>query len=160
MSLVAGLALIEALDVALPGLPTMLKWPNDLMLSNSKAAGVLAERSGNRVIIGFGVNLGKPPELADRKAASFEGRIQPVGFAPLLAGSFARTLDRWRSSDLSSLVGAWEERAHPVGANISVHVGQGERLTGRFGGLDPDGALRLERDDGTLDVIRAADVEL
>ena len=33
-------------------------------------------------------------------------------------------------------------------------------LDGRFDGLEPDGALRLRRDDGSLEVVRAGDVEL
>ena len=41
LSLAAGLALIEALDIAVPDLPLMLKWPNDLMLGTSKLAGIL-----------------------------------------------------------------------------------------------------------------------
>ena len=35
-----------------------------------------------------------------------------------------------------------------------------ETISGRFGGLDPDGALRLVLDDGSIEVLRAADVFL
>ncbi len=160
LSLAAGLALIEALDVAIPGEPLMLKWPNDLMLSGKKLAGILLERSGERVVLGFGVNLAAAPELPDRPTASLGGRIQPEAFAPLLAGSFARLLGLWRRSESTALVRAWEHRAHHVGTRLGVHIGKDELLSGRFGGLDPDGALRLMLDDGTMEIVRAADVTL
>jgi BirA family biotin operon repressor/biotin-[acetyl-CoA-carboxylase] ligase len=160
LSLAAGLALIEALDVAVPGLPLMLKWPNDLMLSGRKLAGILAERSGNRVVLGFGVNLAEAPDLGDRHAASLEGKLQPQSFAPLLAGSFARMLELWRTSESSALVRAWEHRAHLHGTKLAVHTGKEEMISGRFGGLSPDGALRLMLDDGTVELVRAADISL
>jgi len=160
LSLAASLALIEALDVAAPGEPLMLKWPNDLMLGGKKLAGILLERSGNRVAVGFGVNLASAPELADREAASLSAIMTPQAFAPLLAGSFARLLGLWRTSESSALVRAWEHRAHHIGTKLSVHVSRDEILSGRFGGLDPDGALRLMRDDGSIELVRAADIFL
>jgi biotin-(acetyl-CoA carboxylase) ligase len=33
-------------------------------------------------------------------------------------------------------------------------------ISGRFDGIETDGALRLKRDDGVLDIVRAGDVEL
>ena len=160
LSLAAGLALIEAIDTAVPAQALMLKWPNDLMLMGRKLAGILLERSGDRVAVGFGINLASAPPLTDRQAASLDGEIGPQAFAPLLAGTFARFLELWRSSENSALVRAWEERAHLPGTRLTVHAGTGETVTGRFAGLEHDGALRLMRDDGDLDIVRAGDVEL
>lgn len=160
LSLAAALALIEAVDVALPGLALMLKWPNDLMLLGKKLAGILLERNGNRVAVGFGVNLGSSPRLPDRESASLEGRILPQAFAPLLAGSFGRLLHLWRESEPSLLGQAWLARAHPVGTRLSVHSSADEIVSGRFEGIDADGALRLRADDGSLEVVRAGDVQL
>jgi BirA family biotin operon repressor/biotin-[acetyl-CoA-carboxylase] ligase len=160
LSLAAGLALAEAIDAAIPGQALMLKWPNDLMLSGRKLAGILLERSAERVVVGFGVNLARAPELPDRKAADLGGAIAPETFAPLLAGSFARLLDLWRSSESSALVRAWEHRAHLPGTLITFHAGGDEKISGRFAGLDPDGALRLLRDDGSIEVVRAGDIDL
>ena len=42
----------------------MLKWPNDLLLEGRKLAGILLERSGDRVVVGFGVNLAAGAALA------------------------------------------------------------------------------------------------
>jgi BirA family biotin operon repressor/biotin-[acetyl-CoA-carboxylase] ligase len=160
LSLASGLALIEALDVAAPVQPLMLKWPNDVMLRGRKLAGILLERNGNRVAIGFGVNLASAPQLQDREAASLAGAMAPEAFAPLLAGSFARLLGLWRSSERASLARAWEERAHPRGTELRVHVSRDELVTGAFAGLEPDGALRLALDDGRIEIVRAGDVEL
>ncbi len=69
-------------------------------------------------------------------------------------------LEIWRTSEPSLLAQAWLARAHPLGTRITVHSTHDEKVSGRFDGLEPDGALRLRRDDGDLDIIRAGDVEL
>ena len=138
----------------------MLKWPNDVMLQGRKLAGILLERNGNRVAVGFGVNLASAPQLADRQSASLGGQVSPQTFAPLLAGSFARLLDLWRLSEPSMLAQAWLARAHPVGTQLTVHSAVDELVRGRFDGIDPDGALRLRRGDGMIDIVRAGDIEL
>ena len=160
LSLVAGLALVEAIDVAVSDQPLMLKWPNDVMLAGKKLGGILLERSGDRIAVGFGVNLSSAPELADREGASLGGKILPQAFAPLLAASFARMLRLWRTSEPALIAQAWLARAHPIGTELTVHSSPDSTITGRFDGVEPDGALRLRRDDGSIDVIRAGDVEL
>ena len=160
LSLAAGLALIEAIDGAASGQPLMLKWPNDLMLGGKKLGGILLERSGDRVAVGIGVNLAASPRLSGREAANLGGKISPQAFAPLIAGSFARLLDLWRSNESSALVRAWQERAHLPGTRLTVHVGKDETLSGRFAGLEMDGALRLMLDDGAIEVVRAGDIYL
>ncbi len=160
LSLAAGLALIEAVDLASPGQPLMLKWPNDLLLSGSKLAGILLERNGDRVIAGFGVNLAKAPQIEGRALADLNGAMSPQAFAPILAGSFARMLGLWRASPPDAFAKAWLARAHPMGTHLTVHSAPGEISTGAFAGIEPDGALHLRRDDGTIKIIRAGDVEL
>jgi BirA family biotin operon repressor/biotin-[acetyl-CoA-carboxylase] ligase len=160
LSLAAGLALIEALDVAVPAEPAMLKWPNDVIVRGRKLAGILLERTGERVAVGFGINLAIAPQLQDREAASLCGAMVPEAFAPLLAGSFARLLTLWRASEPASLARAWQERAHPIGTDLKIHVSREETISGRFAGVEPDGALRLAVGDGSIEIIRAGDVTL
>ena len=159
LALVAGLALIEAVDIAVfrPGL--MLKWPNDLMLDGAKLGGILLERSGNRVVAGFGVNLAAAPAIDGRETAHLAGVIAPQAFAPLLAASLARVRAAWQSSTPDAFARAWLARAHPIGTRLAVHGGHGEIITGTFAGIENDGALRLDV-DGDVQVIRAGDVSL
>lgn len=161
LTLVAGLALIEAVEAAAPGAKLSLKWPNDLMLGDAKLAGILLERSGDRVVAGFGVNLAGAPEIAGRNTAALSpiAEIAPEAFAPLLAGKFAQILAMWRTADPSQFAQAWMARAHPVGAPLSVHNAPGELVSGTFDGIESDGALRLRR-EGIIDIIRSGDVLL
>ena len=161
LTLVAGLALIEAVDVAAPGAKLSLKWPNDLMLGDAKLAGILLERSGARVVAGFGVNLAGAPEITGRKTAALSpiAEVAPEAFAPLLAGKFAQILAMWRTAEPSQFAQAWMARAHPVGTPLNVHNAPGELVSGTFDGIESDGALRLRR-DGMIDIIRSGDVLL
>jgi BirA family biotin operon repressor/biotin-[acetyl-CoA-carboxylase] ligase len=152
--------LIEAVDVTVPDQPLLLKWPNDLMLGGKKLAGILLERSGDRVAVGFGVNLAAAPQLPDREGASLAGKVPPEAFALLLAASFARLLDLWRQSPPAMLAQAWLARSHPVGTRLKVHSSAETTVSGSFEGIEPDGALRLKLDDGSTEMVRAGDVEL
>ncbi|WP_294005151.1 biotin--[acetyl-CoA-carboxylase] ligase [Sphingomonas sp.] len=162
LALVAGLALIEAVAAAAPSVPLSLKWPNDLMLGGAKLGGILLERSGERVVAGFGVNLAAAPAIDGRQTAALmpTADLTPQTFAPLIAGSFSRLLSAWRNVEPAALAQAWLARAHPVGTRLEVHSGPAERIAGTFDGIDLDGAMRLRRDNGVIEVIRAGDVHL
>lgn len=161
LSLAAGIALIRAVEAVAPATGLMLKWPNDLLMGSDKLAGILLERSDNRLVAGFGVNLAAAPELEERSTATLSSvaLVSPQSFAPVLAGAFARALDMWRT-DSKRLTTSWMESAHPIGSQIRVHEGGGDTIEGKFAGLDTDGALRLACKDGSERVIRAGDVEL
>ena len=159
LTLAAGLALIEAADIAAPSRALMLKWPNDLLLDGAKLGGILLERSGNRVVAGFGVNLAAAPAIEGRATAHLGGTIEPQAFAPLLAASFTRLLDAWRSSAPEAFARAWLARAHPLGTALTVHSGRDETLSGTFAGIENDGALKLDV-GGKVELVRAGDVSL
>ena len=161
LSLVAGLALLDAVEAVAPQADLMLKWPNDLMLGGAKLAGILLERSDRRVVAGFGVNLAAAPEIDGKATAALapHAKIAPQAFAPLLAGAFARMLAAWRSSPTSAIVMAWMQRGHPIGTPLTVHDEGGAPREGIFAGLNDGGALMLETPEELL-VVRAGDVTL
>lgn len=160
LSLACGLALIEAVGAAVTGRALMLKWPNDLLLDRAKLAGILLERAGDRIVAGFGVNLAVAPAIDGRSTASLDGALSPQAFAPLLAASMARIVALWHGGEPAAFAQAWLARAHAVGTLLRVHDGQGQHIAGRFEGLEADGALRLRRDGGAVEIVRAGDVSL
>ena len=56
LPLLAGVATATAVR-QVSGLDAVLKWPNDVLLGPRKLAGVLAEQSGDAVVIGIGLNV-------------------------------------------------------------------------------------------------------
>jgi len=150
LALVAGVALFEAVASHAQPARLLLKWPNDLLMDGAKLAGILAERQGGAVVIGFGVNLAHAPELPDRPTIALATPVDPAAFLETLAGTFARWLELWRQEGLAPVRAAWEARAHPPGTLLSV-AGPPARL-GRFRRLCEDGALELETDEGLVSV--------
>ena len=70
LSLVAGQACAEAISAVTELEPT-IKLPNDILLGGRKAAGILAEASGRRVVLGIGINVNvQPGELPEETATS------------------------------------------------------------------------------------------
>lgn len=161
LSLIAGLALRDAIEIAAPQASTVLKWPNDVLLDGAKLAGILLERSGDKVVVGFGVNLAQAPEIEGRDTTCLApyARMAPQAFAPLLAGAFARLLGAWRTAAPGATAMAWLQRSHPIGTMLKVHDGDRDIHEGYFAGIEDDGALRLKVGD-TVEVLHAGDVTL
>ena len=57
LPLLAGVAVARAVR-AVSGLPATLKWPNDVLITGKKLAGILAEQAADgAVVIGIGINV-------------------------------------------------------------------------------------------------------
>jgi BirA family biotin operon repressor/biotin-[acetyl-CoA-carboxylase] ligase len=162
LTLVAVVALHEVANIYASGIRFTIKWPNDLMASGAKLAGILLERADNAIVVGIGVNLAHHPEGLDRPVSSLAaltGHAPDAGeFCHDLAGAFARWLGRWRNEGLGCVTRAWEAAAHSPGTALTANVSGGESLTGLYVGLDIDGALKLRLADGSVRVIHAGDV--
>jgi BirA family biotin operon repressor/biotin-[acetyl-CoA-carboxylase] ligase len=124
-----------------------------------KVAGILLERAGDAVVIGFGVNLLHHPQGLERPVSSIEKLFghapEPQEFLGTLAGTFGSWLARWRLHGLDPVRRAWLRAAHPLGTPLSTPEGEG-----LYAGLDGNGALMLKRPDGSLRLVHAGDVFL
>jgi len=164
LALVAAVALEQLVSAYAGAARIQLKWPNDLLLDGAKMAGILLERHGDAIVIGFGVNLAHHPEGLDRPATSLAAAglappPDPGLFVEDLAGSFAAWVARWRGEGLAPIRGRWLDRAHPSGTPLVARTADGAEATGLFAGLDAEGALLLRTGDGVR-TIHAADVFL
>jgi BirA family biotin operon repressor/biotin-[acetyl-CoA-carboxylase] ligase len=153
LALVAAVALHETVQRHAPA--ARIKWPNDLLVDGAKLAGILLERQGDAVILGFGVNLAHHPEGLDRPATSLDPSVAPGPFLERLAAALAAWLGRWRTEGLAPVRSAWLAAAHPIGAALTTSDARGT-----FDGLDETGALRLRLEDGGLRIIHAGDIFL
>ena len=89
LSLVAGGAVAEAI-AEVTGIEPAIKFPNDVLIGGRKVAGILAESSEGRVVLGIGVNANQTREQlpADTQTQPTSLRLElgePVDRARLLA---------------------------------------------------------------------------
>ena len=137
----------------------VIKWPNDILVGGAKLAGILLERSGEAVVIGFGANLAHHPHDLDRPVTSIAALTgsapAPGDVAGQLASVFATWLSRWRQDGVEPIRQAWLAAAHPVGTKLSTPEGEGI-----FAGVDESGALRLKLSEGSIRLVHAGDVFL
>jgi BirA family biotin operon repressor/biotin-[acetyl-CoA-carboxylase] ligase len=157
-------ALHEVAAAFAPEARLLIKWPNDLLAGGAKLAGILLEREGEAVVVGFGVNLAHHPSDTPRPAtclAALTGAAaDPAAFLHALAAAFERWLGRWRGEGVAPGRAAWLAAAHPLGTALATHDPSGAQVQGLFDGLDEAGALRLRLADGTVERLLAGDVFL
>ena len=102
LSLVAGGAVAQAI-AEVTGLEPAIKFPNDVLVRGRKVAGILAESSEGRVVLGIGVNANQTLEQlpTDAKTEPTSVRLElggPVSRARLLAAillQLERAYDAW-----------------------------------------------------------------
>lgn len=157
LALVAAVALHGLIAGHVPS--ARIKWPNDILVDGAKLAGILLEREGTAVVVGFGVNVAHHPEGLAQPTTSLakivDGAPTAARLCERLAEAFAARLAQWRREGLAPLRSAWIAAAHPIGTPLATIEGEG-----RFDGLDDSGALRLRLADGRCRLVHAGDVFL
>jgi len=165
-SFVASLALYDAVrTVAGPEAQLALKWPNDVLLSGGKLAGILLETAGEALVIGIGVNLAHAPGAGEVEegavppvalAAETQAQMDPENFLTHLAAAFAPWEARLRSYGFGPVREAWLAHAARLGQPIRARAMR-EEWQGTFETIDAAGHLVLKTAQGRKS-IPAADV--
>lgn len=163
LSLVAGLAVRDAVVATGIAAPVQLKWPNDVLVGGQKISGVLIETTAlagcHAAIIGCGLNLAHHPSDTRWPASNLAAcdiAIEPRDMLDKLRHSMHARLTQWADgSGLASIQDDWMSAAMGRGRRISVEGGK----RGIFTGLSDEGALVLTLQDGSLWRHLAGDVE-
>lgn len=166
LALVAGLAVRDAIAAAAPTASPKVKWPNDVLLEGKKVAGILVEAtlSGARasaVIIGVGINVHTrdfPDEIAARATSIALHAAAPPDRATILADVVAG-LDRDVSHVAARGLGLIHARLTAADALVGRRITL-EEGTGVARGIDLEGRLLFDRDDGARLRISAGEVTL
>ena len=161
--LALGLATQEAI-AQVTGLATDLRWPNDVLLSGRKCAGILAQLEDGVIIAGIGINVRHtrfPPGIADLATSLALEGAAAVSREDLLV-SLIRAVDdccRILTKDGAAAILKMFSRASSYAHGRRVRIEQeGAILEGVTCGLDPSGFLRLREENGKETTILAGGV--
>jgi len=166
LGFVASLALFDAIgSVGEPGHKVECKWPNDILLNDSKVAGILleAETSGGEVpdwlVLGIGVNVGVFPGDVEFPATSFRAENMAASEVDCLEAfcrAFITWTGKWRDEGFEPVRKTWLWRAHGRDEEIEARLAN-ETVTGVFTDIDDTGALVIETAAGPR-TVAAGDV--
>lgn len=169
LTVAAATSLRRAIE-AQTGLRPSIKWPNDILLSGGKTAGILTELSAelDRVrfaTIGIGVDVNCaaadfPAEVRGRATSLAAELGRPVARAELAVAilrEFDRDYERVHSGGFAALADEWEAHCGTIGRQIVVRAGDRE-IHGRAESLGEDGALLLRTEHGLLEPVVGGDV--
>jgi BirA family biotin operon repressor/biotin-[acetyl-CoA-carboxylase] ligase len=160
---VAGaLAVVDAMEME--GAEASVKWPNDVLLGQRKAAGLLVDAlwEGEQLeaaVVGIGVNVlagSAPPDgEVDFPATSLQaalGRAVDRGTLLLaIVEALARWLPRVGSGDLRQ---AWWQKMAYRDERVSVED-RGREWRGWLAGIDADGGVILRTEQGETVIVGA-----
>ncbi len=164
-SLLTGISVCDSLQqLGLQG--QGLKWPNDILLGNKKLAGILVESSHQcqKLVIGIGLNVSRNginihaedrcsldqhlsvvPDRNQLVALLLDNLSQQLHALPCL--TFSDFEQRWADWDLTT--------------NKPVTVLQGKYpLTGIARGIDTQGHIKVELDQGQITTFSSAEISL
>lgn len=153
-------------------LKPQIKWPNDILISGKKVAGLLNEMNAetekvNFVVLGIGVNLNmrlaQLGETLRHPATSLmeEGgaEVDRVAFTRTLLQELDELYDRFLVEGEAPVRAEWLERSAIKGRQVRVNLGARE-ITGEVQGVDQFGGLLVKLYDGTVETVLSGDVTL
>lgn len=141
-----------------------LKWPNDVLFSGRKLAGILLERSGSSVVVGIGLNTILPAETADMLEGHSIGLVEitdaPVDrnyLAGLLLNELLNGLFVYAQQGLSPFLNTWKNHDALLNQSIMVHTPE-KIFTGVMQGINEEGELLLLNESHQLQCFRYGEV--
>ena len=171
LTLLAGIAVSEAL-AELTGLPTDVRWPNDVLIRGKKCCGILVEMTAQperveHAQVGVGVNVNQaeiPAELAAEATSLRREAGRAVSRLEILVSIFKRMelyYDRLHERGAEAIVERFGEissyargkRVRVTDPSTALGTGNARVLSGETVGLSPEGMLLVRRDDGQTEAV-------
>ncbi|HIE31988.1 MAG TPA: biotin--[acetyl-CoA-carboxylase] ligase [Methanosarcinales archaeon] len=161
LTLVAGVAVAEVINEL--GLRAEIKWPNDILINEKKVCGILTEMEAeldvvNYVIVGIGIDanidLNMLPPITMLQTTSLREELgEDVDRIVLIRNileSFERHYTAFVKGDFDSILKSWREHSTTIGRRVRI-VTRFRAIEGEAVGIDHDGELIVELDDGTVE---------
>ena len=164
-----------------------VKWPNDILYGKSKFCGILAEvvytRTQNAprpaLSMGVGINVNSEPSdyahlnrAVTTLKAIFGHSINREKLLQALIGNLERAIGQFKAFGIRPWIEAWKRMDQFISARGTIIVnnhctdqnrdtGEGSiKKTGRIINMNNDGSLLFECDDGSVETVISADLEI
>ncbi len=144
-----------------------LKWPNDVLVNDSKVAGILLESINvpafqrHYLVIGIGINVGSAPQINDRKTNCLKdiiGHEIETGYVlDKVIAYFDLYYSEWKAKGFIQTRKTWLKRAHNLNSVVTIDSGS-NRVSGIFQDIDFSGAIRIKLACGRIYSLNAGEI--
>lgn len=164
LTTLAALAICRAVEAATP-LNPVIKWPNDIYLSDRKCAGILAESftgsTGTFMVLGIGLNVNTRTFPPDLPATSLRREIprEKIQDRSALAIALLKQLNQlvtfW-DEGFATIIEEVRQRSWLLGKSITARM-EGRPVEGVVVDLNQEGHLLVRQADGTILTLSSAE---
>jgi BirA family biotin operon repressor/biotin-[acetyl-CoA-carboxylase] ligase len=168
ITLLAGIAMARVLNRSF--VDTAIKWPNDIYTDGKKVAGILTEMeaemdSVNFVVVGIGINANVdidhefPRELRNGATSimvQMGEKVDRVVLVRAILEELEHVYLDFTKGGFPELLEEWKDLTSTIGRRVKIMKAK-EPLVGEAVGITKEGALIVEKDDGTMEKVIAGE---
>ena len=143
-----------------------IKWPNDIFINGKKTCGILTEAIAKfntieNVIIGVGIDVNVDidnfPETLKEGSTTIEKelgeRISESYLIKTFLEEFENISDLFDNEGFEAILKEWRKRSYSIGKIVEVREPFNKYYDGYVIGINREGALIVEKIDGTLEKV-------
>jgi BirA family transcriptional regulator, biotin operon repressor / biotin---[acetyl-CoA-carboxylase] ligase len=171
LTLLTAVAIVQAIEELTPLKPD-IKWPNDILINGKKVVGILTELQAeadqvHSVIIGTGINVNQKIEDFPEELQNIATSIHIETGTTWERAQFIQTIllkleglySLYLSQGFKPIKLLWEGYAISLNKKMIARTLNGA-IEGKAIGIDDNGVLLIETNDGVIERIYSADIEL
>ncbi|HEY7535484.1 MAG TPA: biotin--[acetyl-CoA-carboxylase] ligase [Thermodesulfobacteriota bacterium] len=171
LTLVTAIAIADTIKNNEPD--TFIKWPNDVLIKGKKVAGVLTDMQPVQdkvdfIVVGIGVNINMTKEMMEKEMKEISDmttslrealghEIDRTEFAADLIVELEIWYQKFLKEGSSRIIKEWTRRWGAINRRVLVKF-DGKEVEGIASGIDENGFLVVQKNDGTIEKIIAGDV--
>ena len=154
-------------------LQAMIKWPNDILVNHKKVCGILTEMKAEQdrvdfIVIGIGINVNTQMKQLPKGASSLreelpdsrtDEQVSRVALTRKLIEKLEEDYFLLKKDGFQPIMDEWKRLSDMIGSRVKV-VLQNRTFEGLVHDIDPDGALVVRRDAGTLEKVSSGDIAM
>ena len=133
----------------------LLKWPNDVSYGDGKISGILIESDVGGIVVGFGVNISKAPQVPNKKTSCLaqildkKNMPSPQEFLSIFIKLFNKAVVQYEELGIDAFNEEWEKYCRHLNKKVAINEGLDDNTPLKeavFLGLAKDGGARLKVD--------------
>ena len=171
ITLATGVAIAKSIRSL--GLDAKIKWPNDVLIHGDKISGVLTEVNAtfneiDWIVVGIGIdsNINLEDFSEDVRAGTttlteeLPAEIDENELIAIFLNEFEKVYQLYKDGEIEAILKDWRDLSDTIGKYVNITQTGGKITQGYVVGINNEGSLIIERQDGALEKIISGELRI